>query len=61
MLLQEETVLLEAAGEVDLDPVAKEIVDSEEKFNLSPPKALFLPSPNHPLHILVSKHAVWLL
>lgn len=47
--------MVEAVNETDLSPTAEETVDGEEKYNLSPPKALFLPSPNHPFHILVSK------
>ena len=46
--------MLEATAETDLPPAAEEMVDVEEKYDLSPPKALFQPSPNHPLHILVS-------
>jgi len=48
--------LLEAVTETDLPPAIEETMDGEEKYNLSPPKALFLASPNHSLHILVSKH-----
>lgn len=50
--------MLEATDETDLPPAAEEMADVEEKYDLSPPKALFQPSPNHPLHILVSIYAI---
>lgn len=52
--------MLEAPAEANLSTAtAKEAVDGEEKiYSLSPPKALFTPSPNHPLHILVSKYSL---
>jgi len=49
--MQEEIALLEPCIET-----ADEVVRTEHEegtYNLSPPKALFSPSPNHPLHILV--------
>lgn len=46
--------MLEATAETDLPSAAEEVVDIEENYDLSPPKALFQSSPNHPLHILVS-------
>ena len=51
--------MLELATETDLLPVAaEEAVDAEAKYDLSPPKAIFSPSPNHPLHTLVSMQCV---
>ena len=49
--IQEEIVSLEPCTETADEVLVTD--HEEETHNLSPPKALFLPSPNHPLHILV--------
>ena len=51
LYVQEEIVSLEPCTETADEVLVTD--HEEETHNLSPPKALFLPSPNHPLHILV--------